>query len=69
LIVRAVKSIDNGDGRREAGLRLPIAVEGATFSVPEVGVGIVPGAGGTQRLPRLIDPTRAKEKILTSGFP
>jgi len=42
-----------------------IAAEGARFALPEVGIGIMPGAGGTQRLPRLIGPTKAKELILT----
>jgi enoyl-CoA hydratase/carnithine racemase len=42
-----------------------IATEGARFALPEVGIGIVPGAGGTQRLPRLIGVTKAKELILT----
>jgi enoyl-CoA hydratase/carnithine racemase len=42
-----------------------IAVEGTRFALPEVGLGIVPGAGSTQRLPRLVGPTRAKELIFT----
>jgi len=37
----------------------------AKFGVPEVNVGIFPGAGGTQRLPRLIGSARAKEMIFT----
>ena len=42
-----------------------IAARDALFALPEVSLGIVPGAGGTQRLPRLVGPTRAKEMILT----
>ena len=42
-----------------------LTAEGASFALPEVGIGIVPGAGGTQRLPRLIGVMRAKELILT----
>ncbi len=43
-----------------------LAAETALFALPEVGLGIIPGAGGTQRLPRLIGPTRAKEMIFTA---
>jgi enoyl-CoA hydratase/carnithine racemase len=43
-----------------------IAADHAEFALPEAGIGIVPGAGGTQRLPRLIGPTKAKELILTA---
>jgi enoyl-CoA hydratase len=42
-----------------------LASENAQFGLPEVGLGIIPGFGGTQRLPRLIGRTRALEMILT----
>lgn len=44
---------------------LLIASEKAQFALPEVGLGIHPGFGGTQRLPRAIGPMRAKEWIFT----
>ncbi|WP_308637896.1 enoyl-CoA hydratase-related protein [Paenibacillus silvisoli] len=42
------------------------AVRGERLGLTEVSLGIIPGAGGTQRLPRLIGPARAKELILTA---
>ena len=45
-----------------------IAADDATFGQPEVLLGIIPGAGGTQRLPRLIGPSKAKDIILTGRF-
>lgn len=42
-----------------------IAAENALFGFPEVGLGILPGMGGTQRLPRLVGPAIAKELIFT----
>ncbi len=41
------------------------ASETATFGLPEINLGIIPGFGGTQRLPRLIGPNQAKEMIFT----
>ncbi len=43
-----------------------ICSENATFAQPEVGLGITPGFGGTQRLARLIGPGMAKEIIYTT---
>ncbi|EJL50993.1 3-hydroxyacyl-CoA dehydrogenase [Rhizobium sp. CF122] len=50
------------------GCRFRIAVPSASVGLPEVRLGIVPGAGGTVRLPRLIGPALAADMV-TSGTP
>jgi enoyl-CoA hydratase/carnithine racemase len=45
-----------------------IAADDATLGQPEVLLGIIPGAGGTQRLSRLVGPSRAKDLIFTGRF-
>ncbi|MDR7483283.1 MAG: enoyl-CoA hydratase-related protein [Armatimonadota bacterium] len=47
---------------------LRVAAEGARFGFPEAKVGSMPGAGGTQRLTRLVGPARAKELMFTGEF-
>lgn len=44
------------------------AGETAQIGVPEILLGIIPGFGGTQRLPRLIGPAKAKEMVFSGRF-
>ncbi len=45
-----------------------IAADDATLGQPEILLGIIPGAGGTQRLTRLVGPSKAKDLIFTGRF-
>ncbi len=47
---------------------LRIAADTAKFGQPEIRVGLIPGAGGTQRLPRLIGMTKAKEMVMMGDY-
>jgi enoyl-CoA hydratase/carnithine racemase len=45
-----------------------IAAEDAKLGQPEITLGVIPGAGGTQRLPRLVGPSRAKDLVMSGRF-
>jgi enoyl-CoA hydratase/carnithine racemase len=45
-----------------------VAGEGAKVGQPEILLGLIPGAGGTQRLPRLVGPAKAKDIVFTGRF-
>jgi enoyl-CoA hydratase/carnithine racemase len=64
-IVAAINGVALGGGLELAlSCTLRVCVPHAVFALPETGLGIIPGAGGTQRLPRLVGPARAAEMIL-----
>ena len=65
-LVAAVNGYALGGGCEFAlGCDFIIAAENAVFGLPEVGLAIIPGGGGTQLLPRVIGRNRAKELIFT----
>jgi enoyl-CoA hydratase len=65
-VVAAVNGFALGGGCETAmACTIRLAVESAKFGQPEVTLGLVPGGGGTQRLPRLIGKGRALQLILS----
>jgi enoyl-CoA hydratase/carnithine racemase len=65
-VIAAINGFALGGGCETAmACTLRIAVESATFGQPEVKLGLVPGGGGTQRLPRLVGKGRALHLILS----
>ncbi|WP_437505023.1 enoyl-CoA hydratase-related protein [Sorangium sp. So ce1099] len=64
-VIAAINGVAFGGGLELALLcDLRVAAPHAELALPETSLGIIPGAGGTQRLPRVVGEARAKEMIL-----
>lgn len=65
--VAAIHTVCMGGGLELAlGCNYRVAIPGAQIALPEVKLGLLPGAGGTQRLPRAISKSKAMDMLLTT---